>query len=91
MVATNRATFQAALRQLEASATQVNALLSDLQAGKGLAGSLLKNDQLERQFHELVGNLTLVSSNLNKFGILYKPKPMRTGPPPAQPGKPHSG
>ena len=67
-----------------------NKLLTGLQAGNGLAGNLLKNEQLEREFLSTVNNLSLLSSNLNKFGLLWKPKvkPSNAGPSPANPRKP---
>jgi phospholipid/cholesterol/gamma-HCH transport system substrate-binding protein len=71
----NQAEIATTIRQLESASTHVNRLAADLQAGQGLAGSILKDEHLQQQFHELVGNLTTLSSNLNKYGLLYKPKP----------------
>jgi hypothetical protein len=39
-----------------------------------MAGAALKDEALRTQFGEMIGNLTTVSSNLAKFGLLYKPK-----------------
>ena len=45
--------------------------------GQGLAGSLLKSEPLDAEFKQLVEQLTTLSSNLNKFGLFYKPKPVK--------------
>ena len=66
--------LQAALHGAAEATGDLKLLTGDLQAGKGVAGAVLKDDALRGQFGELVGNLTTVSSNLAKFGLLYKPK-----------------
>ena len=50
----------------------------DLQGGKGLAGFLLRDEQTKGQMAVLLTNLVTLSSNLNKYGLLYKPKPPRS-------------
>jgi phospholipid/cholesterol/gamma-HCH transport system substrate-binding protein len=116
-VSENRPTLQAAVRNLESASGQVTNLLGDLQAGRGLAGALLKDEALSRNFKQLsadlpaiggqvggaVSNLNSLSgdarlvmtnlngflgdgralasngvmlvSNLNAYGLFYKPKP----------------
>lgn len=76
-VATNRAEVTAVVKNIESASTELDKLVTDLQAGKGLAGSLLKNQELERQVFDTFQNLNLLSSNLNKFGLLWKPKAPR--------------
>ncbi|HVY69626.1 MAG TPA: hypothetical protein VHH73_06830, partial [Verrucomicrobiae bacterium] len=98
LVATNKDEVSAAVKNIESATTLLNSLLTDLQAGKGLAGSLLKNERTEREFAMVLGNLntlssnlTVTSSNLNAHGIwwmLWKPKPERTSRPSAPSGKP---
>ena len=59
-------------------------LLNDVQAGKGLAGSLLKNEQLASTVSQIANNLSITSSNLNRlglWGILWQHKPPRTNAP----------
>jgi hypothetical protein len=77
-VATNRADVTAAVQNLEAASGSLKDVLAGLQAGKGLAGSLLKDPALDAQASLLLSNLTTLSSNLNRFGLLYKPKPPKT-------------
>lgn len=89
-VLANRQDIQASVKNIEASSELAKQLLSDLQAGKGLAGTLLKDDELSRQLGVLLTNLTTLSSNLNRFGLLYKPKPVKTSPaskPPLRQGR----
>ena len=73
-VSTNRGDLNAIIKNVESTSTAVDRLVSDLQAGKGLAGHLLKDDRIEQEFSETVSNLSLLSSNLNRFGLLWKPK-----------------
>lgn len=80
LLANNRSNITSLIAHTESASSQVDGLFKDLQAGRGLAGSLLKNEPLDGEFKQLVNQLTLLSSNLNKFGLFYKPKPVRTNP-----------
>jgi ABC-type transporter Mla subunit MlaD len=66
--------LQAALHSAADATADLKSLTGDLQAGKGMAGAALKDEALRGQFGEMIGNLTTVSSNLARFGLLYKPK-----------------
>ena len=90
VLATNSTEVTEAVKSIESSAAMLKSLLTDLQDGKGLAGSLLKDEQLARQFSALASNLTVTSSNLSVtssnlntrglWGILWKPKPKPAKP-----------
>ncbi len=85
VLATNSAEINAAVKNIETSTEMLKNLLGDVQAGKGLAGSLLKNDQLSARVQEIANNLSITSSNLNRlglWGILWQHKPPKTNPPP---------
>jgi phospholipid/cholesterol/gamma-HCH transport system substrate-binding protein len=85
---TNRTDFAAAVKNIESSSELMNSLLSELQAGKGLAGSLLKNEELSAGVSQLVSNLTVLSSNLNRHGLLWKPRRTEVKTPsPLYPGR----
>ncbi len=90
VLATNSVEVTAAVKSVESSAAMLEALLTDLQDGKGLAGSVLKDPHLAGQFSLLASNLTVTSSNLNArglWGILWAPKPSRPlRPLPHRPG-----
>jgi phospholipid/cholesterol/gamma-HCH transport system substrate-binding protein len=77
-ISTNRQEVAAAIKNIESASMQVDKLVTDLQAGKGLAGSVLKDDELKRDFTETMHNLNLLSSNLNSYGLFYKPKVRRS-------------
>ena len=90
LVATNTPTLNAAVKNIESSTVVLKTVLDELQAGKGLAGSLLKNEQLAATVSQIANNLSITSSNLNRlglWGILWQRKPARTAPGPgaAQP------
>jgi len=80
IVDTNRSGVTVLVQNVRTASEQLRQLLADLQAGKGLAGGLLRDERLHLEFRELTGNLTLLSSNLNKYGLLYKPRPVKPGP-----------
>ncbi|MBU6399400.1 MAG: MCE family protein [Verrucomicrobia bacterium] len=74
VVATNREAIDRAVKNVESATQRADNMLQALQAGKGLAGSLLNNEQLKADLSLMASNFTVLSSNLNKFGLLYKPR-----------------
>jgi phospholipid/cholesterol/gamma-HCH transport system substrate-binding protein len=57
-------------------------IVNNLEAGKGLAGSLLKDEKMRGQFQKILGDLNataasmkIVAKNLEEHGLLHKPKP----------------
>ncbi len=85
---TNKAEFAGAVKNIESSSQMMKSLLSELQAGKGLAGSLLKDEELSASVSQLVNNLNVLSSNLNRHGLLWKPRKAEARPPsPLYPGR----
>ena len=68
-VSTNRADLTSAIRNIEATTVQVTNLLADLQAGKGLAGRFLKDEQVAKDFSLLVASLPTLSSNANALVV----------------------
>jgi phospholipid/cholesterol/gamma-HCH transport system substrate-binding protein len=88
LLITNKTDFTAAVNNIESSSVLLKSLLMDLQSGKGLAGRLLKDKQLEDGIFQLVSNLTVLSSNLNRHGLLWKPgKPEPRPPSSLYPGR----
>jgi phospholipid/cholesterol/gamma-HCH transport system substrate-binding protein len=77
IIQTNEAGVHTTVTNLALATGDARRLLADLQAGNGLAGQLLKSDELSRNFNHTVSNLTVLSSNLTKYGLLYKPKPVK--------------
>ena len=73
------AAVTSSLKNFTANADRI---VTELEAGKGLAGGLLKDDALRMEFFQLMtnlnsaaGNFSILTSNLNSRGLLYKPKP----------------
>ena len=71
LLATNSSDFNAAVKNIESSTEVLKSLLIDVQAGKGLAGTVLKNEQLAADMSRLVNNLSVTSSNLNHLGLWH--------------------
>jgi len=55
------------------AAADLKLMAADLREGRGVAGALLSDDSLRRQLGGAMTNLAIASSNLARFGILYKP------------------
>lgn len=86
-VASNRAGLNLSLNNLQDASMSVKRIAADTEAGRGTIGGLLRDDHLRLQITEAVNNLTTLSSNLNRFGLLYKPKPPKDKAPPVYTGK----
>jgi phospholipid/cholesterol/gamma-HCH transport system substrate-binding protein len=90
VLATNSTDIQAAVKNIESSTQLLKSLLEDAQAGKGLAGALLKNEQVADDVAEITRNLSISTSNLNRlglWGILWQHKPARTNAPSSGAGR----
>ena len=78
VLATNQDAIHGAISNIQASSDTLKNLLSDVQAGKGLAGDLLKNEQIATNVSQIAQNLSITTSNLNRlglWGILWQHKP----------------
>jgi ABC-type transporter Mla subunit MlaD len=88
ILATNTPAIDAAVKNIESSTAVLKNLLDDVQAGKGLAGTLLRNQELPAEISEIANNLSITSSNLNRlglWGILWRHKSPKTNAPPVRP------
>ena len=86
LLATNGVEIGAAVGNVKASTETLKKLMEDIQAGRGLAGTLLQNDQLATNVQNIAGNLSVTTSNLNRlgvWGILWSHKPPATHTPAA--------
>jgi phospholipid/cholesterol/gamma-HCH transport system substrate-binding protein len=86
LLATNRPSIDVAMKNIESSSELLKSLLHDVQAGKGVAGDLLRNEQMAASVAQIANNLSITSSNLNRlglWGILWQHKAPRTNAPPA--------
>jgi phospholipid/cholesterol/gamma-HCH transport system substrate-binding protein len=82
-VATNKVELTAAVKNIESISRVLNKMVTDVESGHGLAGALMRDDRLRVDVRQIMENFSNLSSNLNKYGLLYKPKPPKkeTGPP----------
>ena len=87
LISTNGPALSAAVKNIESSTVILESLLGDMQAGKGLAGTLLKDEALAGDVAKIAQNLSVTTSNLNRvglWGILWKTKEPHTNSPPAK-------
>jgi phospholipid/cholesterol/gamma-HCH transport system substrate-binding protein len=78
LLATNGAAITVAVNNLEASTVILTNVLGEVRAGKGLAGTILQNQELSSNVLAIAGNLSVTTSNLNReglWGILWSHKP----------------
>jgi phospholipid/cholesterol/gamma-HCH transport system substrate-binding protein len=71
ILATNGENLTAATRNIEQLTGDARSVVKDLQSGKGLAGELLENSTTATNVQLLAENLSLASSNLNRFGLWH--------------------
>ncbi len=69
LVETNSREVHVAVKNLETSSEKLQDLLADVQAGKGLAGKLLQDQQIASNVSEIANNLSITTSNLNRLGL----------------------
>jgi ABC-type transporter Mla subunit MlaD len=90
LITTNGAEISAAVKNIETSTETLNKLMDDLQSGKGLAGTLLKNQELSTNVQIMAANLAVATSNLNRLGLwrfLWHHELPSTNAPPKPPEK----
>lgn len=84
IVATNGAEISDAVTNLQATTATLREIADDMHEGKGLAGTVLENEQLATNVQETVNNLAIATSNLNKLGLWHilwrhEPAPHKKG------------
>lgn len=90
LISTNSTEIAAAVKNIESSTETLKKLTDDLQSGNGLAGTLLKNEQLSTNVQAVAANLAVATSNLNRLGLwhfLWHHELPTTNSPPHEPGK----
>ena len=66
---TNAPAVEAAVKNIESSSVTLKHLLEGMEEGKGLAGKLLENEQIAANVSQIVSNLSITTSNLNRLGL----------------------
>ncbi len=83
-VITNRESFSRSVNNLEKSSFTLSEMMRDINAGSGLAGSLIRDENLKLEVSSFVTNVNMVASNFNilssnantrgLWSVLWKPK-----------------
>ena len=84
VLATNSTDITTAVKNIESSTEVLKSMLNDIQSGKGLAGTMIRNEQLATNVQAIANNLAITSSNLNRLGLwhfLWHKEPVRTNAP----------
>jgi ABC-type transporter Mla subunit MlaD len=87
LLTTNGTELSEAVKNIKDSTETLKGLMADVQAGKGLAGTILENQQVATNFQDIAANLAVTTSNLNRvglWGILWSHKAPSTNTPPAR-------
>lgn len=71
ILATNGANLTAATKNIQDLTVNAQDLLKDVQAGRGVAGTLLQDNETMTNLQLLAENLSIASSNLNRFGLWH--------------------
>jgi len=77
VIAENRTRLSGSLSNIETATVKLDKMMDDVNAGKGLAGKLVKDEQLAADLSLIMSNLTVLSSNINNKGlwsVIRKPK-----------------
>lgn len=74
----NRTGFSNTLQSLQSASKTMESMTRDLNNGEGLAGSLLKDAETREAWRQTVLNFSQLSSNLSHYGLLYKPRTIKT-------------
>ena len=77
LVASNGAELSTAIKNLEVASVTLTNLMFDLQNGRGVAGRLMRDEQLATNLSAIAHNLSVTTSNLNTrglWGIMWKQK-----------------
>jgi phospholipid/cholesterol/gamma-HCH transport system substrate-binding protein len=76
-LATNRVEITSAIKNIERATDRADKLLAYVEQGNGLAGALIRDNQLSMQAYLMVSNFAAFGSNLNNkglWGVFRKPK-----------------
>jgi phospholipid/cholesterol/gamma-HCH transport system substrate-binding protein len=69
IVASNRLKLNEAMQNLDDASATLKQLTADVQAGRGLAGTVLQNQELATNVQLIAANLAVTTSNLNRTGL----------------------
>lgn len=76
-IATNKGVLASSMSNIQSATLKLDKVMTGVDEGKGLAGTLLKSDELATNVSLIVSNLQVLSSNINNkglWGVFRKPK-----------------
>jgi len=85
LLATNGVEISSAVKNIEFSTEILTNLMVDLKSGRGLAGTMLQNEQFATNVQAIANNLAVATSNLNRLGLwhfLFHKEALPTNAPP---------
>jgi len=85
LITNNESEVTTAIKNIENASGMLTNLLHELQTRQGVAGRLLRDEEMASNLSAIVSNLAVTTDRLNRgglWGILWKPKEPRTNPPP---------
>jgi len=71
VLATNGDQLAVSMKNIESSSEVLKNVMQDVQSGKGLAGTVLRNEQLATNVDIIAANLSITTSNLNRLGLWH--------------------
>jgi phospholipid/cholesterol/gamma-HCH transport system substrate-binding protein len=80
LVATNRVELSSAMKNIDRATARADQILEKVEAGEGLVGRLISDDELAGHASQLVSNFMVFGQNLNArgiWGVFRKPKESR--------------
>lgn len=69
LLETNSPALSRTVQNVEDSSAMLKSAMKDVEAGKGLAGGLLKNQKVVDNLEQISYNLSITTSNLNRLGL----------------------
>jgi phospholipid/cholesterol/gamma-HCH transport system substrate-binding protein len=89
ILATNGVGLSESMSNIEATTETLRQISDDMKAGKGLAGTILENQELATNVQATVNNLAIATSNLNQLGLWgflwhHQGEPASTNAPPSK-------
>ncbi len=84
LLAANSPGIAASVSNIQSSTETLKTLIENLEQGKGTVGKILESDEIAANLSQIVSNLNITTSNINRLGlwaVLRKPRPAPTNTP----------
>lgn len=74
LVLTNQGQVRVAIDNFRQTSADLREVAAGVREGRGLVGELLRGERMPAKVDQILTDVGILSSNLSRFGILYKPK-----------------